>query len=78
MIGKNDIHPSPLAAIIYCIYLYISLITHGGFFLMHGGTSAVYGECPAYGDIHASGVMCGEPRIITICPPAMEGFFIYA
>lgn len=41
---------------------------------MHGGTFSVYGECPTRGDINASSVMCGEPRIIVICPPAMEGF----
>ena len=75
MIGKNDITPFAACGNYLFYLLYISLITRGGFFPMHGGTSAVYGECPAHGDINASDAICGEPRNITICPPAKEGFF---
>ena len=75
MIGKNDITPFAACGNYLFYLLYISLITRGWFFLMHGGTFAIYGECPAHGDINAHDIMCGEPQIITICPPAKEGFF---
>ena len=42
---------------------------------MHGGTFAVYGECPARGDAFIGGVIHKKPHIMFIRPPAKEGFF---
>lgn len=42
---------------------------------MHGGTFAVYGECPVHGDAFIGGVIHEKPHIMFICPPALEGFF---
>ena len=49
MIGMNDVALFAACGNYLSYLLYISLITRGGFFPMHGETIAVYEESPAHG-----------------------------
>ena len=75
----NDIMPFAACGNYLFYLLYISLITHGGFFPIRGGTFAVYGECPAHGELFIGGVIHENCRIIfyTNLPSSNGGLFAY-
>ena len=64
----------------YLFYLlYISLITHGGFFPMRGGTFSSMTNVPAHGELFIGGVMDEKCRIILHInlPSSNGGLFSY-